>query len=340
MNWPFLVWVLIICAFAGLRILFPDGVPKLESEPSEHNSKPEFEVFISQSSLQASGSARDYRTSTSTINGIIDICRNADDALFCTSAADIVSKPSGQVLSQAFYLDPVIVVGSQDENGMLLVELPAQRGYRGYLRANEVAGCDQILPIQLAVVKSLNTWVRDARTGEESKILQLGAIVPVLGAGGDEIQISAFNDTYWVSSESLYRISDGRKPKGDEIVQTAERFLGHPFLSGGNSYGGFDSGGFVYFVYRLNGVFLYRTPAEQLADAEFYDINAESIGTGDLVFRTFKSGAVEVGILSSSDVVIYASATKGVVEEQIDNSPFAPIGSAKIKRFRGLEINN
>jgi hypothetical protein len=70
------------------------------------------------------------------------------------------------------------------------------------------------------------------------------------------------------------------------VVATAQRFLGIPFLRGGNSTHGFDAAGFVQTVFRVNGIRLLRDPDQQARGGELLDIGSrfDELRPVDLLF--------------------------------------------------------
>lgn len=97
----------------------------------------------------------------------------------------------------------------------------------------------------------------------------------------------------------------GRKSK-KELVNTAFLYLNAPFLTGGKTPFGIDSGGFVQMVYRLNGYELKRNATEQARLGESLSFIEES-EPGDLAFFDDKEGAINhVGIILYDNYIIHA----------------------------------
>jgi cell wall-associated NlpC family hydrolase len=93
----------------------------------------------------------------------------------------------------------------------------------------------------------------------------------------------------------------------EEIVRSAGRFLGVPYLWGGTSVEtGFDCSGLAMTAYRLNGICLPRTSAAQFHAG--YPISLSDIEKGDLLFfRTTSSGRIShVGIYAGDGLFIHA----------------------------------
>lgn len=90
------------------------------------------------------------------------------------------------------------------------------------------------------------------------------------------------------------------------LVDTAETYLGVPYLWGGSTEAGFDCSGLAMAVYQLNGLKLPRSSREQFARG--VPVALEDARKGDLVFfATGSSGAVtHVGIYAGGDTFIHA----------------------------------
>ena len=86
----------------------------------------------------------------------------------------------------------------------------------------------------------------------------------------------------WIRSEAtvLYGELPHRPPTADDLLATAEAFLGVPYLWGGTTALGMDCSGYVQQVYRLNGIRLDRDADQQAMEGRPVD---EAIA-GDLLF--------------------------------------------------------
>ena len=93
----------------------------------------------------------------------------------------------------------------------------------------------------------------------------------------------------------------------EEIVKTAERFLGIPYQWGGSSpETGFDCSGLTTSVYELNGLKLPRSSGQQWLSGT--PVTRDGLSKGDLVFfaTTKKRKVTHVGIYVSGDKFIHA----------------------------------
>ena len=108
------------------------------------------------------------------------------------------------------------------------------------------------------------------------------------------------------------------------IVLSAKRFLGVPYLWGGDSYEtGFDCSGFTMAVYKLNGLNLPRTTKGQWASGN--PVNRKQLSEGDLVFFSTKkrNEISHVGIYIGSNKFIHASGEgKKIRTESLFNEYF------------------
>jgi len=110
----------------------------------------------------------------------------------------------------------------------------------------------------------------------------------------------------------------------NELVATAERFLGVPYKWGGTSPDkGFDCSGFAMVVYQLNGLMLPRTSVEQYSVGTPVKTNYPA--GGDLVFFDVSGGrkSLHVGIYTGNDKFIHApSEGKKILYGSLSNPYF------------------
>lgn len=109
-----------------------------------------------------------------------------------------------------------------------------------------------------------------------------------------------------------------------EIVTTALRFLGTPYVSGGKSPAGFDCSGFVKYVYSLNGITLPNIAANQ-ANAGTKMRSILQLQPGDIVcFSNGRNGHIDhVGIYAGNNKIIHASTSRrSIIEASLNDSWF------------------
>ena len=125
------------------------------------------------------------------------------------------------------------------------------------------------------------------------------------------VRAAGIIDEYYIVSPEDYAATRSRKHGAnylrDEIVRTAERFIGVPYRWGGSSVeAGFDCSGLTMTVYRLNGLNLPRVSREQYKTGT--PIARSQLSRGDLVFFATSGGkrVSHVGIYVGKGKFIHA----------------------------------
>lgn len=101
---------------------------------------------------------------------------------------------------------------------------------------------------------------------------------------------------------------------GQNIVNTAMKYLDVPYVWAGTSPSGFDCSGLVYYVYKENGYSINRTAASIYQNGVYVD--RSQLQAGDAIcFTTGSSGGNigHVGIYIGNDQFIHASSGSGRV---------------------------
>jgi cell wall-associated NlpC family hydrolase len=117
--------------------------------------------------------------------------------------------------------------------------------------------------------------------------------------------------TGFVSGEHVAALVDlpHRYPTPEDVLATAQAFLGVPYLWGGTTLKGMDCSGFVQQVYRLNGVGLPRDADQQSMLGRL----VEEARLGDLFFFGADS-VTHVAFATSATEFIHAPMKGGNVE--------------------------
>ncbi len=105
------------------------------------------------------------------------------------------------------------------------------------------------------------------------------------------------------------------KPKRDDIVTLSHRFIGVPYLWGGNSSKGFDCSGFTQTVFKLNGWLLTRDANQQVKDGVEIvpDEKFSNVLPGDLLFFGREDRITHVAISLGGPQFIHANGISGDV---------------------------
>ena len=98
------------------------------------------------------------------------------------------------------------------------------------------------------------------------------------------------------------------------VLNTADRYLGVPYVWGGNTPNGFDCSGFTKYVFAKNGVSLPRTSREQARVGDAVPLDYGAMLPGDILLFAEPGEAVShVAIYVGSGRIIHASSAAGEV---------------------------
>ena len=115
-------------------------------------------------------------------------------------------------------------------------------------------------------------------------------------------------------------IAGNATSKADKIIATAKKYIGVPYVWGGESPSGFDCSGFVQYVFKVHGISLNRTTETQYKHGSY--VSKSNLKPGDLVFfqNTYRAGISHVGIYIGNGQFIHASSSKGVTISNLSSS--------------------
>jgi cell wall-associated NlpC family hydrolase len=98
------------------------------------------------------------------------------------------------------------------------------------------------------------------------------------------------------------------------VLNTADRYIGVPYVWGGNTPNGFDCSGFTKYVFAKNGVSLPRTSREQARVGDAVPLDYDAMLPGDILLFAEPGEAVShVAIYVGSGRIIHASSAAGEV---------------------------
>lgn len=204
------------------------------------------------------------------------------------------SSYDAEMVSQATMGTPLKIY--KQEGGWLLVQTPDM--YLGWVDSDAIA---------LKSIEEHSLWKTSERllysqkTGDifsdRSKKKPIsdivaGCIVEIAGTGteGFDVRLPDGRPGYIPAANAirLENISAGVLPTPENLVASAESFMGIPYLWGGTSAKGFDCSGFVKTVYFLNGIILDRDASQQFQNGIRIRARRESfpdsLKAGDLMF--------------------------------------------------------
>ena len=106
---------------------------------------------------------------------------------------------------------------------------------------------------------------------------------------------------------------------GHDILRSARRHMGTPYVWGGATPRAFDCSGFVQYVFGEYGIPLPRTAKEQAAFGEAP--RAGDLRPGDLLFFYGGQGAQHIAIYVGGDTIIHASSAARRVRLDVLSGP-------------------
>lgn len=216
---------------------------------------------------------------------------------------------AAELVDQVHYGEWVRVLGSRGEWRYV----QAEDHYFGWVRAralNVVLAVPQwrVVAVPLAAVRR-----EPDVTSDTLGVLPAGAPLAQEhpSAAAPWVPAAIAGAMGYVSFDDTVVIEDlpQRAPTADDLLATAEAFLGVPYLWGGTTALGIDCSGFVQQVYRLNGIRLDRDADQQAMEGRAVEVPAP----GDLIF--FGTGKVtHVALATGERGFIHAPQTGAHVE--------------------------
>jgi cell wall-associated NlpC family hydrolase len=108
------------------------------------------------------------------------------------------------------------------------------------------------------------------------------------------------------------------------IIKSAEKHIGTPYLWAGNTPKGFDCSGYTCYILNEFDITLPRTASEQKNKAT--KVKTENANKGDLVFFGKGSSITHVGIVISEKgeplSMIHSSTSKGIIITNVETSTY------------------
>ena len=210
------------------------------------------------------------------------------------SIANLFSRPdlTADLVTQAVLGSGVTIKESQ--GSWHYVQLPDQ--YEGWIPARNVRiYVEDQVPYassgQVGQVTSLIAFLyHEPTVSKRLPALQatIGCRLEVAEEGEDWLRVALPGGPgRWLKRGDIKIIPAGEpRSRGsvDDVIATAQRFLGLPYLWGGCTPLGIDCSGFVQLVWSLHGVQLLRDANIQFTQPNLAAVEKEDLQAGDLVF--------------------------------------------------------
>ncbi len=220
-------------------------------------------------------------------------------ALACVSVVNIRVKPdnAAEMATQALLGTPLKILREHD--GWYLVQTPdAYLGWtEGNLRLMSDSAYNAWLDRPKVIVTSTYAFSHATQDSEMPYVSDLvaGSILVL----GQELS-SSYAVEYPDGRTAFVRKTDaqpfgawlgGQTATGPKLVETAEKFMGIPYLWGGTSTKGMDCSGFTKTVYFLSGILLPRDASQQAYVGKAVDggDSLDQFQPGDLLFFGFRA---------------------------------------------------
>ena len=214
--------------------------------------------------------------------------------LINNSVANLRSDPrhSGEIATQALLGTPIRIF--KREGDWYLVQTPNK--YIAWVDAPAVVriGPDELKEYKLSkkIVYTKQYGFSYSEPDENSQVvsdLVIGCILPVTDdkAGFYKVRFPD-NRIAWVKKDEVEdadKVFD-RIIEDEELIETAKKFVGIPYLWGGTSSKGIDCSGFTSTIYLMNGTVLQRDASQQTKYGEEIttDYDYTKLQVGDLLF--------------------------------------------------------
>lgn len=145
--------------------------------------------------------------------------------------------------------------------------------------------------IAIVQTETANVYNSASTTGPFLQI-SFNTILPIIKEDAHWIQVSTpTNEIKFMRTEDVKVFSNFKsipKPTPNDIVATAKKFLGLPYLWAGNSGYGFDCSGFTYSIYKQHGILIPRDSTVQASLGTA--ISKNNLQPGDLMFFAYNNG--------------------------------------------------
>ncbi len=205
-----------------------------------------------------------------------------------------------------------------------------RRGYPGWVPAAQLVPRPPTATRRVATVSARVTWMRtDSAVPRRVTELSFGTRLPVLGRTGPWVRVvapSGLRRRVHYSKVLVRTPSTPALPRtGRDVVRTATRFTGLPYLWAGRSGFGFDCSGLTSLDYAVHGVTIPR-------DADAQAVRGAAAGRdrrpGDLMFFARNGSVHHVSIYAGGGRMVQAPrtglpvqtipvSTRGYVEELV-----------------------
>ena len=262
---------------------------------------------------------------------------------------------SSELVSQAILGTPVLILKSK--GSWILIQTPDKYiawTERSSVVALSTAGLNQWKRSNRVVYLENSGWIYET-PDKNAVICDLVAgciVVKKSEANAYALVVLPDGREGYIESKSLADFNSMNNEliaTGDNIVKTASKYMGLPYLWGGTSSKGVDCSGFVRSVYLMNGIIVTRDASLQALHGRTIDISRgfDNLEKGDLLFFGSKGDTgpkvTHVAISLGNSRFIHASSRvmiNSLDSTRSDFSGFRRRSLLSAKRILGTDYEN
>lgn len=108
-------------------------------------------------------------------------------------------------------------------------------------------------------------------------------------------KLNSKNAKKYTAAKSTTKASNTSTSKVDKMISIAKKYIGKPYVLGGNGPSKFDCSGFTKFVMNQMGVNIPRTANSQSQQSSWLKVSKSQLKAGDLVFFDTRNGNPTIG---------------------------------------------
>ena len=233
-------------------------------------------------------------------------------ALVTNSVANIRSAPkhSAELATQALMGTPLNVLKA--DGSWCLVQTPDN--YLSWVDAAAIVRIDQqameewLQKEKIVVTEMISSVYENENMDQIVSDITAGNVLELIGYNNGNFQVMLPDQRKGIikgDHATTYEIwKNSRSTTDNNLIQTAKKMMGAPYLWGGTSPKGVDCSGFTKTIYFLNGMVIPRDASQQINEGALIDNdkNWDNLQVGDLLFfgvpatATSKERVVHVGM--------------------------------------------
>lgn len=215
------------------------------------------------------------------------------------------------------------VDSSDDEDTDLSENLVYERVLKDGVEGDDVIALKEVL-VHLGFIKTDEiTNIFDKDTKEALIDFQHTYKIGIDGMAGPETikTINRILTGRIKKLDAVSRGSEGRNTLGVDIANTAKKYLGSRYVSGGAGPNSFDCSGLTQYVYKQFGISIPRSSTAQAYVGT--KVSRENLQIGDLLIfsNTYKAGPSHTGIYIGNGQLVHASTSRrGVIVSDLNSA--------------------